>query len=339
MTNDTFARDPEAATLTERERAVDESALRDDFAVVIPAYDEVENMEPLLGALAETWRKHALGGEVVLVDDGSSDGTAEAAEEAARGFPGAFRVLRHQRNRGKTEALLTGTGATDRTWIVLFDADLQHTPDVIPRFLEKLAEGYDIVTGWKRGSYEKRFVSNVYNRLSRRIFDVPVHDLNSMKAFRRDILHEIPLRHDWHRFFVVLAHDRGYRVTEIPITLHPRRHGEPKYSGLGRVVVGTLDLVAVKTLVSFMRKPLLLFGILGLALGAAGVAVGAVALYLRFVLEQGYRPLLYLVILLVTLGVLFFAMGFLGEAIAHVRDRVENLERRIARGRDGSGEA
>ncbi|MDX1622500.1 MAG: glycosyltransferase [Gemmatimonadota bacterium] len=306
--------------------------IESDFAVVIPAYDEVENMGPLFDAMAQTWRKHGLEGEVILVDDGSEDGTAEAARSEAGSFPAPVRVLRHRRNRGKTEALLTGVDATDRGWIVLYDADLQHSPEEIPRFLEKLAEGNDVVTGWKQGPYEKRFVSKIYNRLSRTLFDVPVHDLNSMKAFRRDLLYEIPLRHDWHRFFVVLAHDRGYRIDEIPIDLHPRRRGEAKYSGLGRVVVGTLDLVAVKTLVSFMRKPLILFGALGTAMGVAGLAVGGVAVYYRFVLDQGYRPLLYLVVLLVTLGTLFFAMGFLGEAIAHVRDRVEILERRLRRG-------
>jgi glycosyltransferase involved in cell wall biosynthesis len=302
---------------------------REDFAVIVPAYDEIENIEPLFAEMGRTWREEGLRGEIVLVDDGSTDGTAEAAERAARDFPGRVRVVRHASNLGKTEALLTGAEATRSRWLVLFDADLQHAPGEIPRFLDKLGEGYDVVTGWKQGAYEKRLVSSIYNWLSRRIFDVPVHDLNAMKAFRRELLDEIPLRHDWHRFFVVLAHDRGYRIAEIPITLYPRLRGQAKYSGWSRIVVGTLDLVAVKTLTSFMRKPLLFFGTLGAVLAGSGVVVGLIALYYRFVLGQGYRPLIYLVTLLVLLGVLLFALGFLAEAIAQVRDRLEHLERRL----------
>ncbi|MEJ2151400.1 MAG: glycosyltransferase family 2 protein [Gemmatimonadota bacterium] len=302
---------------------------RGRFALAIPAYNEAENMVPLFDALRKTWRDHDLGGEVVLIDDGSTDGTASAARKAARDFPVRVRIERHAENRGKTEAIVTASGATKQPHIVLFDADLQHAPDEIPRFLDKLDEGYDVVTGWKQGTYEKHFVSGVYNWLSQKLFRVPVHDLNSMKAFRRDILDVIPLRHDWHRFFVVLAHDRGYRLAEIPIRLYPRQFGTSKYSGTGRILAGVLDLLSVKMLTSILRRPLVFFGTLGSILGASGVVVGAIALYLRFGLGQGYRPLLYLVILLIVLGALFFSLGVLAEGIAGVRDRVEHLERRL----------
>ncbi|HUP01625.1 MAG TPA: glycosyltransferase family 2 protein [Gemmatimonadota bacterium] len=308
--------------------------LREGFALVVPAYNEVENMAPLFEALAQTWRAHRLDGEIVLVDDGSTDGTASGAKEAARDFPAPVRIERHPENRGKTEAMVTAAAATRRPFVVLFDADLQHSPEEIPRFLAKLAEGYDIVTGWKQGRYEKRFVSGIYNWLSQRLFRVPVHDLNSMKAFRRDLLEAIPLRHDWHRFFVVLAHDLGYRVGEIPITLYPRRYGASKYSGTGRVLMGSLDLLSVKMLTSLLRKPFIFFGGLGAGLGLVGFVVGGIALYYRFGLQQGYRPLLYLVILLLVLGVLFLALGILAEGIVQVRERIEHLERRLL----GAGE-
>jgi glycosyltransferase involved in cell wall biosynthesis len=204
--------------------------MRRDFAVVVPAYNEAEMVPALVRELRRAFAQYDLRGEVLLVDDGSTDGTAELAEREAAGWD-ALRVLRHRTNLGKTEALQTAVDRTERTYLILFDADLQHATDEFPRYLAKLQEGWDIVTGRKVGAYDKRHVSGAYNFLSRKIFDVPVSDLNSMKAFRREILFEIHLRHDWHRFFVVLAHARGWSVTEIDIDLYPRHAGVSKYRG------------------------------------------------------------------------------------------------------------
>lgn len=303
---------------------------RHDFAVVVPAYNEAAVIPDLVRELKAAFAAHELDGEVLLVDDGSSDGTAELAEREAAGWPN-LRVLRHRVNRGKTEAMVTAAEATDRSVLVLFDADLQHTPDEIPRFLEKIEEGWDIVTGRKIGAYDKRAVSSVYNRLSRWIFRVPVQDLNSMKAFRREVLTEIPLRHDWHRFFVVMAYARGYSVSEIDVTLHPRRAGESKYRGPFRVIVGLLDLMSVWFLLLFSRKPLILFGVSGLVLVGLGLAVALVAFYLRFVMGQGFRPLLYLVILLETVGFLLLGFGLVSEMIAQLRTELERVKRDLDR--------
>ncbi|HSM04988.1 MAG TPA: glycosyltransferase family 2 protein [Longimicrobiales bacterium] len=304
-------------------------AMRRDFCLVIPAYNEVEMVPELMESLRSAFRRYELDGDVVLVDDGSSDGTGLQALEAADGWAN-LTVVRHRTNLGKTEAMLTGAAHTSRTWIILFDADLQHLPDEIPRFLARAQDGWDIVTGRKVGAYEKGGVSRVYNALSRRIFDVPVTDLNSMKAFRREILDGILLRHDWHRFFVVLAHARGWSVTEIDIPLYPRRAGESKFTGPRRVVVGVLDLLSVGFLLRFSRKPLLFFGSAGAALFAAGTLVGLGALYVRFVVGVGFRPVLYLVILLLTLGALLVGVGFLAELVAQLREEVAVLHRRDA---------
>ena len=315
--------------------------MRRDFCLLIPAFDEAEMVPGLIAAVREAFERYGLDGEVILVDDGSTDGTGRLAVEVADGWPNLVGV-RHRTNLGKTEALLTGAGHTDRSWIVLFDADLQHLPDEIPRFLARAQEGWDIVTGRKVGDYEKRGVSRIYNGLSRRVFDVPVTDLNSMKAFRREILDGLHLRHDWHRFFVVLAHARGWSVSEIDIPLYPRRAGESKFSGPWRVAVGVLDLLSVAFLLRFSRKPLLFFGTLGAAMLAMGTVVGLVALYVRFVLGTGFRPVLYLVILLVTLGALLIGVGFLAELVAQLREEVDALRRRdpgqlLTPGRGGSG--
>jgi glycosyltransferase involved in cell wall biosynthesis len=310
---------------------------RRDFTLIVPAFNEASVVPDLVRELREAFTRHGLEGDVVLVDDGSTDGTAEAAERAAAGWS-CFRVLRHGRNLGKTEAMVTGAEASTRTHVVLFDADLQHSPDEIPRFLDKLDEGWDIVTGRKLGAYDKQAVSTLYNRLSRRIFDVPVSDLNSMKAFRREVLDGLMLRHDWHRFFVVLAHARGATVTEIDIALLPRRAGESKYQGPFRILVGVIDLVSVWFLLLFSRKPLLLFGGTGLTLAALGVLVALVTLYLRFahpmlgfdpyIPPMGYRPLLYLVMLLETLGFLLVGFGLVSEQVAEVRDELESLRKK-----------
>ena len=299
---------------------------RRDFAVVIPAYNEAEIVTELIAELKRAFREYDLHGEVVIVDDGSDDGTGDIARREGADWE-LLKVVRHRSNLGKTEAMVTGAGATERTYLILFDADLQHHPDELPRYLAKLQEGWDVVTGRKVGAYDKRHVSGVYNFLSKRIFDVPVSDLNSMKAFRREILEGMQLRHDWHRFFVVLAHARGWKVTEIEIGLYPRKAGTSKYRGPFRIVIGVLDLVSVWFLLIFARKPLLLFGVSGAILVGAGLLVGLAALYLRFVEGLGFRPLLYLVMLLETVGFLLVGFGLLAEMVAQLRDEVDALRR------------
>jgi len=305
--------------------------IRRDFAVIVPAFDEAPNMPDLVSELRSMFERFDLSGDVIIVDDGSTDGTGARAMEAAAGW-NRLRVVRHRRNFGKTEAIVTGTQATPARNLVLFDADLQHHVHEIPRFLEKLQDGWDIVTGRKIGKYRKRVVSSIYNRLSRFIFNVPVTDTNSMKAFRREVLDEVRLRHDWHRFFVVLAYARGFTITEIDIELLPRRHGVAKYSGRGRIMVGLLDLVSVAFLLFFARKPIILFGMTGLSLAAAGFVVGVITIVLRVLHAMppfGFRPLLYLVILLEVLGFLLFGFGFVGELVAHQQSDIDAIERHL----------
>ena len=316
---------------TDRVRRELPEALRSNFAVIIPAYNEVDNIPALFGALRTTFERHGLAGEVILVDDGSTDGTYAAAVREVAGWD-RVKILRHRRNLGKTEAMVTGAEAAESDYLILFDADLQHSPEEFPRFLAKLADGWDIVAGRKVGAYEKRAVSSAYNQLSQRLFDVPVRDLNSIKAFRREILAEIALRHDWHRFFIVLAHARGYTVTEIDVELFPRHAGEAKYSGRGRILVGVGDLIVVWFYLKFSAKPMQFFGGSGLALIMAGFVVGVVAILLRvsgWMPPFGYRPLLTLVLLLETVGFMLFGFGFTAELIATLRSEVDDLRRRI----------
>lgn len=312
---------------------MNQSPDKPDVTVLVPAYNERENIPELVSELCGMFDTHGLDGEIVLVDDGSDDGTFETARDIAQTEP-RLRLLRHRANMGKAEAMMTGNDEARADRVVLYDADMQHSPEDIPRFLAKMDEGYDVVCGRKVGNYAKRFVSGIYNWLSRRLFKVPVRDLNSMKSFVREALAGTPLRHDWHRFFVVLAYNKGYRVGEIDIELLPRRHGQSKYTGSWRAVVGLLDLVSVKFLISFGKKPMTLFGTGGLLMLALGFVTGCIALYLRFVLFQGYRPLLYLVILFALGGGVLFTLGFVTELLGQLFDRLDRIEECMRKVRD-----
>ena len=173
------------------------------------------------------------------------------------------------------------------------------------------------------GFSKNSFVSTIYNWLSQKIFRVPVSDLNSMKAFRTEILTGMYLRHDWHRFFVVMAYHRGYSVDEIAIELFPRRAGVSKYSSPLRIIPAIIDMISVWFLLIFSRKPLILFGFSGFVLIISGILVGVLAFYFRFALSSGFRPLLYLVILLETVGFLMLGFGLVAEMIAQVREELQ----------------
>jgi hypothetical protein len=217
--------------------------------------------------------------------------------------------------------------------VSVLDADLQFLPEDVVAQVAKLGEGYGLVTGQKKGHYEKRFVSGIYNGLARMLFGLKVHDINALKTFRREALEGVVLRKDWHRYIVPLAASRGARIAEIPVTLRPRHAGEAKYSNPLRVFVGLFDLVAVAFQLTFMRKPMLYFGVLGTVSLFAGFVAGVVAIILRL-FGHGFRPLLYLVMLLIFSGLILFAAGFLGEALAGITERVERMERLLTKEKD-----
>ena len=302
------------------------------LSVVIPAHNEEENIPLLVAELDDMIRKSGLDIEVILVDDGSTDATFEQAQKAAAVYPW-LRVTRHGRKMGVSHALKTGFRMASGDAYMFFPADLQVAADEIPKFVEKLEEGWDLVCGWRQGKYEKAFVSNIYNSLTRKMFGLKIHTMNSVKAFRKEVVDRIPFRKDWHRYIVPFAYEAGFTVTEVPIKHRPRIHGESKYKGLGRVIIGVLDLIAVKFQLSFGQKPMLLFGSLGGISLLSGLIVGFAALYFRIFKHIGYRPLVYLTMLLILLGVSLFSIGFLGEIIANIRDememRFEKIEREI----------
>lgn len=303
-----------------------------DFLVstIVPAKNEEGNIEKFCRLFDEMAKAAPFQNELVFIDDGSTDGTLDKIKQAASSYS-FVRYESHGRNLGLTEALLTGFEIARGEVFVFYPADLQFLPEDIPSLVRKIAEGADVCAGWKQGQYSKQFVSGVYNWMSRRLFGLKIHDLNSCKAFRREVIEHVFLRRDWHRYLVPLAADKGFRIDEEKVTLHQRHWGQSKFGSIWRVPVGVLDLLAVKFQITFLRKPLLFFGSIGSVLVLLGFLVGLVALYLRFLEGEGYRPLLYLVMLLVGVGTALFLMGFMAEGQVAVKDEMADLRKKIMR--------
>lgn len=296
-------------------------------SVIIPACNEEKNIPILIEEFTKLSQESKFSFEVLLVDDGSRDATYRTAQELEKKHQ-FLRVIRHRANFGITRALETGFINAKGDVFVFFPADLQFEVAEIPSLVKPIIAGEaELVTGRKRGRYEKRFVSWVYNTLSRMLFKVKVTDLNSIKAFRREVVEGMALRKDWHRYLVVLAIDEGWRIKEVDVTLKPRIHGKSKF-GFWRVPIGVLDLISVSFLLRYSRKPMLLFGTMGGASVGLGIVVGITAVVLR-IFGIGFRPLLYLVILLVLVGLLLVIAGFLAEQVAQVRAEIDTLKKRL----------
>ena len=301
------------------------------ISVVAPAYNEersvaflYEELQAALEPLGEPW-------EAVFVDDGSTDGTF-AALTRLHASQANVRVVRLRRNFGKAAALSAGFEQAGGEIVVTIDADLQDDPAEIPRLLAKLEEGFDLVSGWKsrrRDPWTRRLLSRVFNRAASLVSGLRLHDVNSgLKAYRAAVARELRIYGELHRFLPVLAHERGYRVAELPVNHRPRGHGRSRY-GLERYLRGFLDLLTVSLVGRYRQRPLHLFGGLGLLLGLAGTGVLVYLTVLKATGEAiGHRPLLILGVLLVVVGLQLFSLGLLGEMIRSLHEeRVGTHER------------
>jgi len=297
-------------------------------SVLVPAKDEAENLEAFITQAAEALAPLPYGCEVVVVDDGSTDGTTEVLTRLGRQHS-FLRAVRHRSQRGIADALDSAGRAARGEIFVFYPADLQYRPADIPALVEPIISGEaDLVTGTKQGHYERAFVSRVYNGLCRRLFGIGVADLNSVKAYRREVVSAVPARPDWHRYMVVIAASEGYRLAERAVPLYPRTAGKSKF-GLGRIPVGAFDLLSVWFQVRFGRKPMLFFGLAGAVFFSIGLLVGVTALVVRVWLGIGFRPLLDLVMVLVISGIALFGFGFVGELLAGLRADLHEVRRQL----------
>ena len=301
-----------------------------DVSVLVPAKDEAPNLPEFVRLCADALGPAGFSFEVVIVNDGSRDESGAVLRELEQAHP-FLRVVTHRRQRGIADALRSAGDVARGDIFVFYPADLQYLPSDIPALVRPILDDRaDIVTGTKQGKYEKAFVSRVYNALCRWLFGVRVTDLNSVKAYRREVMLGVPLRPDWHRYMVVIAAADGFRLDSLPVPLYPRKAGVSKFNWR-RIPVGFFDLVAVWFQLRFGRKPMLFFGIAGAALFVIGFLAGVTALVLRFAYGFGFRPLLNLVETMVISGIVLFGFGLLGEMIAGMQEESRETARALSR--------
>jgi glycosyltransferase involved in cell wall biosynthesis len=313
------------STVVEPESSILASPSQDiAISVVVPVMNEEQNVRPLYEKLSA--QLNALGQhyEIIFVDDGSTDKTFLALKALHADHAGTVRVIRFRRNFGKTPALVAGFSRCRGEVIFTMDGDLQDDPEEIPRFLEKLDEGYDLVSGWKFPRHDpitKTFPSRVFNGMVSTMTGVHLHDINNgFKAYRRELIedNQLKLYGEFHRFVPVMAHWRGYSITEIKVRHHPRKYGVSKF-GARRFGRGLIDLINVLFLTTFLRTPLRFFGPLGFWTFFVGALIDTFVVIRSFVSHEPIhnQPLLFVGILLMIIGVNFFMTGLQSEMIRH----------------------
>lgn len=294
-----------------------------ELSIVIPLCDEEATLAPLLKKIRDVvGAPPTRSVEVIFIDDGSKDGSWAALEALHRAHPDLVRLIRFRRNYGKAAALSAGFAEARGDFVVTMDADLQDEPAEIPRFLAKLEEGYDCVSGWKqlrRDTIGKTLPSRIFNWATRVASGVPLHDFNcGFKAYRAEAVRDRDIYGELHRYIPVLLDAEGFTIAEIPVEHHRRTHGVSKY-GWKRLFKGALDLVTVVLLTRFLRRPGHFFGGCGLLSGGGGFLILAwLSLQkLLFGASIGNRPLLLLGVLLMILGVQLISTGLVGELVLY----------------------
>ncbi len=302
---------------------------RPELSVFLPVYNEEDNIIPLNARLKESLDCLNRSYEIIYVDDGSTDESLARLRQLASDDP-SVRVIALRRNYGQTAAMSAGIDHARGDILIPMDADLQNDPADIRRLLEKLDEGYDVVSGWRKDRKDKwltrRVPSTIANKIISRISGVELHDYGcSLKAYRRDVLADVKLYGEMHRFIPVYARWAGARVTEIAVTHHPRAAGKSKY-GLSRTIKVVFDLITVKFMASYWTKPLYMFGAAGLICLTISFLSFMGALYYRFVhdVHLNRMPLATLAMIMFAMGIQFIFMGLIAEMIVRTYHESQN---------------
>ena len=294
------------------------------ISAVIPVFDEIEALPGFHRELKEALPSWTSGrAEIVYVDDGSADGTNELLERLHAEEPDLVRVVTLRRNFGKSAALSAGFAAARGEIVVMLDADGQDVPAEVPPLLRAVEDRYDVVGGWRRQRHDrlvKRWTSRIYNSVTRALTGLSIHDFNTgMKVFRREVVREMPLYGEFHRFVPVLAHGLGFRVGELPVEHRPRQAGTSKYLSVTRFPKTLLDLLTVLFLTRFSERPLYLFGGMGLALSLIGTCSIGYLIILKILTGAGIgtRPLMQLGVMTLLIGVQLTGFGLIGAFLRH----------------------
>jgi glycosyltransferase involved in cell wall biosynthesis len=315
--------------------AIDSERTIASLSIVIPVFNEVESVSLLYDEIVATADSLSLPWELIFIDDGSSDGTTRVLHEVYERDP-RVQIIEFRRNFGKSAALAAGFEAADGDAIITMDGDLQDLPAEIPRLIEQLNQGADLVSGWKFPRHDplnKRLPSSIFNAVVRSLSGVKLHDFNcGLKAYRREVIKEIRIYGELHRYIPVLAHFRGFRVVEIQVGHRARKYGRSKF-GNGRFARGFFDLLTVLFLAQYTRRPLHFFGWFGVGALMLGFVINA---YLAIIWLLGHaigtRPLLTLGVLLMIIGAQFVVFGLLAEMIASTKtERDYSVRRTLVR--------
>lgn len=296
-----------------------EPAGQPELSIVVPLYNEAPSLPELHERITAALQELKLPAEMIFVDDGSTDDSFETLTNLRR-RDARVRILQFRRNYGKSAALAAAFSRARGRFLITMDADLQDDPAEMKALLEKLEAGYDLISGWKRrrfDSFIKRFTSKIFNRVTSSLTGLRIHDINcGLKAYRREVTQTIPVYGELHRYLAVLAHREGFRVGEIEVKHHPRKHGKSKF-GPSRFTKGFLDLLTVLFLTRYTKRPLHLFGLAGIISFLLGFGVTAYLAVERLFwsVYLTNRPLLFLGILLMIIGVQMFSIGLIGEMI------------------------
>ncbi len=291
------------------------------LSIVVPLYNEEESLKPLFEEIRKGVRNLGLEYEIIFVDDGSTDNSLNVIRELSKRDT-RVKYISFRKNYGKSAALNIGFNEASGDVVITMDADLQDDPLEIPNLLNKLEEGYDLVSGWKKTRYDpfvKRNSSKFFNWVTRLFSGIKIHDFNcGLKAYRKEVVKSVYVHGELHRYIPVLAGWKGFKISEIPVRHHPRRYGKTKF-GISRFFKGFVDLITVIFTTRYIRRPLHLFGFIGAISFFIGFLIDAVLTYfwLFFNKPLSNRPLLLLGLLLMIVGVQLFAIGLLGEMMVH----------------------
>jgi glycosyltransferase involved in cell wall biosynthesis len=306
-----------------------------DLSVVVPVLNEEQSVKELYETLKETLDSLGVPYEIVFVDDGSIDGTYNALETIHRSDP-TIKVIQFRRNLGKSMALEAGFRHSRGKTIITMDGDLQDDPAEIPKFLEKIEEGYDLVVGWRfkrKDSWIKRSQSRIFNVLTSDLVGPNLHDHNcGFKAMKREVADVLSLSGEMYRFIPTLANQYGFRVGEIKVRHSKRRYGKSKYR-FTRLIKGSMDLITLKFLTDYSTSPLYVFGLLGIGFLSIGFAIGLYILYIKLLLREPFgagRPIVTLSSLFIIVGIVMISIGLVAEMI--VKREVERNKERLIEG-------